>query len=57
MNREGSLDGNCKISQNGRRGLFFVVENETLAKSVRQLLRGETGSMSPDEDDDGDDED
>jgi hypothetical protein len=56
MNQEGALDGKCQISQNGRGGLFFVVENDTLARNVRQLLRGDTAGMSTDEDDAGDDE-
>jgi hypothetical protein len=41
MNQQGTLDGpNCKSSQNGRGGLFYVVDNELLAKSVAALING-----------------
>lgn len=46
MNQEGALSGNdtvCGGSQNGRRGLFFVVDNTALAASVADLIRGESG--------------
>ena len=42
MNQQGALSGNCASSQNGRGGLFFVVKDENLAKSVRELLQGDT---------------
>ena len=43
MNQQGSLSGpNCKISQNGRGGLFYVVENKELSDSVSALLKGKT---------------
>jgi hypothetical protein len=45
MNQEGALSGNesvCGGSQNGRGGLFFVVDNATLATSVSDLIHGET---------------
>jgi hypothetical protein len=39
MNQQGSLSGpNCNSSQNGRGGLFYVVEDAALAKSVRSLI-------------------
>src|SRR5215831_6672794 len=39
MNQQGTLDGpNCKSSQNGRGGLFYVVDNADLAKSVADLI-------------------
>ena len=38
MNQQGSLSGPCDSSQNGRGGLFFVVENRQLANSVASLL-------------------
>lgn len=39
MNQEGSLSGpKCNISQNPRGGLFFVVEDATLAKAVGGLM-------------------
>jgi Deoxyribonuclease II len=41
MNQDGSLSGpNCKSSQNGRGGLFYVVDNQALFGSVTDLLKG-----------------
>jgi hypothetical protein len=43
MNQQGTLSGpNCHSSQNGRGGLFFVVQNPQLFNSVRDLLQGQT---------------
>jgi len=43
MNQQGTLSGdNCKSSQNGRGGLFFVVNNKDLSDSVTQLISGGT---------------
>jgi hypothetical protein len=43
MNQQGSLSGpNCKSSQNGRGGLFYVVNNADLSKSVNALIAGST---------------
>jgi len=43
MNQQGTLSGpSCASSQNGRGGLFFVVENSQLAASVKELLTGNT---------------
>jgi len=43
MNQQGSLSGpNCASSQNGRGGLFFVVQDLKLYNSVRALLQGDT---------------
>jgi hypothetical protein len=43
MNQQGSLSGpNCDSSQNGRGGLFFVVEDEQLHDAVGSLLQGGT---------------
>jgi Deoxyribonuclease II len=43
MNQQGSLSGpNCKSSQNGRGGLFYVVNNEELSGSVAALIKGKT---------------
>ena len=38
MNQEGAVTPNCKVSQNARGGLFFVVDDEPLARAVRNLL-------------------
>jgi hypothetical protein len=40
MNQQGALSGNCKSSQNGRGGLFYVVENPLLAGAVKDLIKG-----------------
>jgi hypothetical protein len=48
MNQEGALSGNesvCGGSQNGRGGLFFVIDNATLATSVSDLIHGETAPL------------
>jgi len=43
MNQQGSLSGpNCNSSQNGRGGLFYVVEDAALFSSVRDLIKGGT---------------
>jgi hypothetical protein len=45
MNQQGALSGvakNCKRSQNGRGGLFYVVQDHTLLQSVAALLTGES---------------
>ncbi len=40
MNQQGTLSGpNCSSSQNGRGGLFFVVQDTGLFNSVRDLLQ------------------
>jgi hypothetical protein len=48
MNQEGALSGSaaeCATHQNGRGGLFFVVENATLASSVSDLIKGTTSPV------------
>jgi hypothetical protein len=42
MNQEGALSGNCTAAQNGRGGLFFVVDNQALYDSVAGLIDGNT---------------
>jgi hypothetical protein len=43
MNQQGSLaPPNCKSSQNGRGGLFYVLENEGLSDSISALIEGKT---------------
>ena len=43
MNQQGSLSGpNCSSSQNGRGGLFYVIEDAALAKSMRALIKGDS---------------
>jgi Deoxyribonuclease II len=38
MNQEGALSGSCGAKQNGRGGIFFVVENKSLHDDVANLL-------------------
>jgi len=42
MNQQGALSGKCKSSQNGRGGLFYVVNQPQLFQSVRDLIKGDT---------------
>ena len=43
MNQQGSLSGpSCDSSQNGRGGLFYVIDNVPLFDSVRGLLKGDS---------------
>jgi hypothetical protein len=48
MNQQGTLtgttapNGSCKSSQNGRGGLFFVVQNADLAASISALIAGDS---------------
>jgi hypothetical protein len=47
MNQQGSIaatDRPCKSSQNGRGGLFYVVENAALTQELTKLMSGETAS-------------
>ena len=37
----------CKIHQNGRGGLFYVIDNRKLYTNIRELLSGETAPMRP----------
>ena len=42
MNQQGSISGKCTSSQNGRGGLFYVIDDATLADSVQSLIEGDT---------------
>ena len=42
MNQQGAVTGNCASSQNGRGGLFFVLDDEALTKSLTALVDGNT---------------
>ena len=42
MNQQGAISGKCESSQNGRGGLFYVIEDSTLATSVAALIKGES---------------
>jgi hypothetical protein len=44
MNQQGSLAGpNCASSQNGRGGMFFVIDDKVLFGSISDLLKGSAG--------------
>ena len=43
-NQQGAISGRCDRSQNGRGGIFFVVEDKALADSVSELIDGDTAS-------------
>jgi len=46
LNQQGKLSGpHCDSSQNGRGGLFFVVDDAQLFGSVRDLIQGETAAQ------------
>lgn len=47
MNQQGALAGNCASSQNGRGGLFFVIDNAALKQSVSALIGGDTAPADP----------
>ena len=48
MNQQGTRSGPaCDSSQNGRGGLFYVVENATLADGVAALLHGASAPTMP----------
>jgi Deoxyribonuclease II len=43
MNQQGSLSGpSCKSSQNGRGGMFFVIDDKVLFGSISDLIKGST---------------
>jgi len=42
MNQQGAVSGNCASSQNGRGGLFFVVEDQALSNGITTLIDGDT---------------
>jgi hypothetical protein len=45
LNQQGALMGNCASSQNGRGGIFFVLNDAQLAESVRDLIKGGTAPV------------
>lgn len=47
LNQQGALSGNCKRSQNGRGGLFFVVDNAALHDSMKALIAGDSVPTAP----------
>jgi hypothetical protein len=47
MNQQGAISGTCKSSQNGRGGLFFVIDDAELSNSVKDLLTGDSAPTGP----------
>jgi len=47
MNQQGAIAGTCKSSQNGRGGLFFVIDDAELSNSVKDLIRGDSAPTGP----------
>jgi Deoxyribonuclease II len=45
MNQQGTLAGNCRSSQNGRGGVFFVVKDTDLSSSVASLIAGDSAPV------------
>lgn len=46
MNQQGALTGDCGSSQNGRGGMFFVMNNTQLSASLSDLLAGTSAPTS-----------
>jgi hypothetical protein len=47
MNQQGAIKGNCKSSQNGRGGLFFVIDDAELSNRVKDLITGDSAPTEP----------
>jgi hypothetical protein len=47
MNQQGAVSGRCGSSQNGRGGLFYVINNATLSESLTDLLKGNSAPIGP----------
>jgi hypothetical protein len=48
MNQQGTISGpKCSSSQNGRGGLFYVMDDATLFESLSSLLKGEAAPNQP----------
>jgi hypothetical protein len=46
LNQQGRLTGKCDSSQNGRGGMFFVVENAVLRDAIAGLVSGATAATT-----------
>lgn len=38
LNQQGALSGNCRSSQNARGGVFYVIQNKDLQRSIANLI-------------------
>jgi len=46
MNQQGTLsDSNCGRSQNGRGGMFFILDDQALWTSVSKLIDGQSAQV------------
>jgi len=46
MNQQGAFSGDrCDSSQNGRGGLFYVIDNAALFNSLTRLIAGDTAPL------------
>jgi hypothetical protein len=45
MNQQGAISGTFKSSQNGRGGLFFVIDDAELYTSVKDLISGDSAPV------------
>jgi hypothetical protein len=43
-NQQGTLDGDCNSSQNGRGGEFYVLNQSDLFQSLTALLAGDSAA-------------
>jgi hypothetical protein len=47
MNQQGKLAGKCESSQNGRGGMFFVMQNKELSDGIAGLIAGQSAATAP----------
>jgi hypothetical protein len=47
MNQQGAISGTCKSSQNGRGGLFYVIDDTELSNTVKDLISGDSAPIGP----------
>lgn len=45
LNQQGAISGTCESSQNGRGGMFFVLDNKTLSDDLTKMIDGETAPL------------
>ena len=46
MNQQGALSDDCSSSQNGRGGMFYVIDNQKLSDGVASLIQGESAPVA-----------
>jgi hypothetical protein len=45
MNQDGSVSSDCGSQQNGRGGLFYILEDQKLHDAIAQLISGASASV------------